>query len=940
MASTRILGARGLWTAPSYLTAPVASFSEADNAVVESPGVLTCRRGFEELNRSPASVPAAVFSYRGALLVQTGSLLQYDTGVAFSSLSGTNAPPDPSVLRMQSCEAQQNFYYTTTEGVKVYDSLGGTPRVSGVQRGPVPTGRGAPTKKTGAPDAGWMPVDCKVAYVATWQITDANDTPHEGEPSSPVFVTNPKAIEKTSATGDITRVSNVVTYTSNPLTYPAATQDGTGFQIGDQIDVTYAGSDPNWTSGTVTLTEAFVGTSPDGDVLVLRWSSAGTDSSGPDATITTGAQDVAVAVNLPVFASTAYTLQVWRTRASVENVVDPRPQYYLDFEQAVTATDISNGFITYTDSRPDSLLGAALYTNTDDGEPPDSSLDNDDSRPPGATDLELFDGRMWGANYTELQALSLQLLGVGAPAGLQPGDTITVNGTTYTAVAAGSVLGDTDFEVFDAAQPAASGGAETVYGYYSFLPSERVALTAQSLVLTISNNWPNFIEAVYTSGSEDIPGEMLFRSQSLYGGPFTVSVSRASAWSPEFPVAGLSSSADTATNGLWFSKQNQPEAVPLLNRMNVGPKNARILRIQALRDKLYVFTDVAGIYTVSNTYPYSVDLLTKTAFLVSPDTLVPFDDAIYALTSQGAVKIDESGPQIISVPINDLIKSHFGVGLATLKTQAYAVGYESANNYLLFMPTEVADTYNTQILVYNSITNSWTRWTREENCGVVVPETDLLYVCAASTPRVSAERKNFDATDYSDESFTATIVSYDDLEVVVSDASEFTAGDLLYQDPITAAVVLAVDTDTNTLTMQETVVWTLGAATCYTGIDFRVVYTPLFSGAPEDVKHYREVQFHFGTPAFGLGKAVFYSDLNPEPVEQDFALGGYGQREWEEFAWEQPGGPKNSRVTAPTGSERVCYQSLGFALREARAVFRLMGYTAIYEGESERGPAK
>lgn len=919
MPAQRNTNVAGLWIAPSTLQAPVGAYIQADNTVINSPGILESRRGFlwlpYELSVVETVYPKASFSFRGTLLVQHRNKLSYNSGVAFVPYSGDYAPPAPQLLRMRSQEMQLNFYFTSDSGVYEIDEPTGEPVSAGLDRGPTPTSTLNATRLTGTADDGWMPTDAQTVYVTTRFRVDANETDHEGTPSNPIFVIN-QDIE--IPIGDVIITDGITGEAA--FDYP-----NHGFQIGDSIIVTFGGAEgPSFQSGTYTIIATGFSSSQF-RVLGCAFGVNGTVTIDVT-TVSNGSKNVQVYVQLnSTYDAADDVILVYRSKVSGGADVTPRPQYYLAKEYTVTSTDITNGYLTFEDELPDSLLQQPLYTNTDDGEPPDSSLQNDNGQPPFCIDLAEFDQRLWGANYQELQTLSFSLLGTGAPNGLQAGDTITIGSNTFTAVTEATTPSISQFRVY-------TSGAD---------PAGNVARTAQELALQASST-SNFVEVFYTSGVDDIPGQMLARSRIPGGVSFELYVSRPSAWNPVFTTSStgaVTSTASPATNGLWFSKRNQPEAVPLLNRLAVGPKNANILRIRPLRDKLLVFTDIAGAYIVSNSYPYQITSMDSTAILVVPDSLVNFDKAIYALTTQGVVRFNEAGPTILSIPIESEIKALFGAGLSNLKIKAFGIGYESYRKYLLAMPATVEDTNNTEVWAYDTVTQAWTRWTKAIDSGVVIPQTDYLYVTTPESTKVSQERKNFDRTDYADEDYQVTITAAADEVVTVTSTIEPEVGDLLYQTPIIRALVLEVENtgvNTYSLTLNSTVSWTLGAATNYPGIQITSLNTPVFAGGAEERKHFREVTYHFRTPGFNLGKALFSGDTNPAVYEVDFSKGGWGDVSWGNFAWEQPARPVNKRVSIPTPARRVSYVTTGFAIREAQAQWQLMGITPVYENMSER----
>lgn len=919
MATARINDQAGLWISPSPLKAPIGSYVIADNVVINSPGIIESRRGYfwlpYDLSSAGSTYPKASFSYRGTLLVQHEAKLSYNSGIAFTDYSTSFSPPSPATLRMRSEEAGLNLYFTSDSGVYAVDQpSGGQPIPAGEPLGPTPTSINNKTQLKGDPDTGWLPVDSQTAYVATFFRTDANKTDHEGTPSNAIFISNPP---------DFTiPVGAAVIFNAGGGHFNVnVTFANSGLSNNDAVNVAFQAGDPLYLSGERIIANATLS----GFTLLDSASGAGAPNT-ETASVTSGSKNVQVYVALPGNILAGQTVLVYRAKHSDSADAVPRPQYYLDKEYAISGTDITNGYFNYLDAIADKLLQDALYTNTDDGEPPDSSLQNDDSQPPFCLDLAEFDQRMWGANYKELQTFTLSLLGTGAPNGLQIGDTITVAGMVYTAVDQyTTTVGLGQFRVYISTDD----------------PAGDIRQTAQELCLAITAT-EGIIDGFYTSGPAAIPGQMLLRSRVPGDGVFEIYVSRVSAWGPILTTTSsgaLTSSDNAQTNGLWFSKQSQPEAVPLLNRLAIGPRNCSILRIRPLRDKLYVFTDIAGTYVVSNSYPYQVTSLSSTAILVAPDTLVNFDDAIYFLSSQGIVRFNESGPTILSVPIESEIKALFGTGLSNLRIKAFAVGYESYRKYMLAMPTTVSDTNNTQVWVYDVITKAWTRYTKPMDSGTVIPQTDTLYVTTPLSVQVSQERKNFDRTDYSDEDFQVNIASATGTAVTVTSTIAPQIGDLILQSPITRSLVASVtNTATNTyaLTMEDTVGWALSAATLYPGIPCQLLQVPLSVGKPEEGKNFREVTYHFRTPGFTYGEGLFAGDLNPEIRTVAFSKGGWGEVPFGLFAWEQPARPVNKRVAIPTPARRVAFLSVGFSLQEAQAQWQIMGVTPIYEDMSER----
>lgn len=239
---------------------------------------------------------------------------------------------------------------------------------------------------------------------------------------------------------------------------------------------------------------------------------------------------------------------------------------------------------------------------------------------------------------------------------------------------------------------------------------------------------------------------------------------------------------EVASNRLYYSKVDQPEAVPLLNYINIGPQDKSIQRILALRDNLVVMKE-DGIYLVtgSSAPDFGSRLLDASTQIIAPDSAVVLNNRIYALTTQGVVTISEGGVSIISRAIEDKILEITNVRY-DFTYPTFGVAYESDRSYILYMPSETTDTYSTQAYRYNTFTRTWTRWTNSATCGLVSTE-DILYIGPADRNYIDKERKVGDRTDYSDRDFTLTISAsgVNGSEMTLSSVLELTTGDVLVQ---------------------------------------------------------------------------------------------------------------------------------------------------------------
>lgn len=139
--------------------------------------------------------------------------------------------------------------------------------------------------------------------------------------------------------------------------------------------------------------------------------------------------NVTVIISIPPFVEQNSTLpwfyQIYRTPNTGSLTVPPGNNYQLVTQADPTAPELAQHYISFTDTVLDSLLGAALYTNS--GQP---DVGNPFGQPPLAKDIAYFNSMAFYANYSTLQTVLLTLDAVGATLGLQIGDTVSIKDST------------------------------------------------------------------------------------------------------------------------------------------------------------------------------------------------------------------------------------------------------------------------------------------------------------------------------------------------------------------------------------------------------------------------------------------------------------------------------------------------------------------------------
>ena len=501
----------------------------------------------------------------------------------------------------------------------------------------------------------------------------------------------------------------------------------------------------------------------------------------------TAAQDVELTFNIPSVVDTTWFYQIYRSNI-VSGGALPSDELFLAFEgnPGVGAQQV------HLDTQPQDLLGTPLYTNaTQEG------LVNSNYEPPQCKDITLFQGHVFYANTQRKSEVILQLLGTGTD-GLQAGDTITINGVTYTGVA--GAPGANQFEV--------------VTGTGS--PSQDVEDTAKSLISQINTTVGSDIEAYYWSevGTDafDLAGEIRLVEKDYNLAPtFTVTATAANpvsqVWTPDLTSA-LAAEPDLKPNRIYYSKFQEPEAVPLGNYFDVGPANSEILRIIPLRTSLLIFTETE-IHRLTGTTQaaFQTNLLDNTARLIAEDSAVAFNNAVYGLFDQGVCQVSEA-VQVISRPIEGDLLKVLGASGDNLNTRTFGIGYESDRKYIISLPEN--NTSDTTVInyVYNTVTNTWTSWDKPAIHGIVEDKSDKLAFLFKD--RISLERKNFSETDIADEQEDVTTVSVNinssDQPVIGIDPTVIATtqvGYIYYESATKFSKIIGIDTVGNTITTQD-----------------------------------------------------------------------------------------------------------------------------------------
>jgi len=289
--------------------------------------------------------------------------------------------------------------------------------------------------------------------------------------------------------------------------------------------------------------------------------------------------------------------------------------------------------------------------------------------------------------------------------------------------------------------------------------------------------------SIVVRGSDSVPSLNGVRvvsvlSASTFSVPLTTTVAGSAG---NFFLSTVSSDNEIFPNRVYFSKFQQPEAVPLINYFDVGPKDLAILRIVPLRDSLFVFKE-EGVYRISGegaTSGFSLSLFDSSTFIVSADSADVLNNQVYLFTNQGVVAVSDTGISVVSRDIeNQLIPL---LNASNFTNNTWGVSYESDRAYLLSTITELNEEKASVIFRYNTFTNAWTKWAVSKTAGKV--KSSVMYLGAGDTNFIEEERKNFTRTDYADREHLRTLGNnaVNGTTIAINSSANVSVGDVITQ---------------------------------------------------------------------------------------------------------------------------------------------------------------
>jgi hypothetical protein len=491
--------------------------------------------------------------------------------------------------------------------------------------------------------------------------------------------------------------------------------------------------------------------------------------------VSTGVVDLEFTIPEEIIDDTKYFYQIYRSSITDDSASPgsavPFDDGQLVIEDFPTSSDFTAGYVSTTDITPEDYRAASaiLYTNsTEEG------ISNANTRPPVAKDVASYRNSIFYANTKTRHQKQIAIISTA----------LLANDDTF-------IIGDASGDITYTFKATENVASKEVLLATGGSVSQNIDDTARSLVKVINRN-SGPVDAQYISGVNDVPGLILLEARELEDVEFYTKVGAGvdgTAFNPQMPTGNTELSTNQENpHYVYFSKANEPEAVPAVNFFPVGSKDSPIKRIAALRDSLFIFkTD--GIFRISGTdiSNFTLEPVDQSTIITAPDSLAILNNTIYMVSTQGVVSISETGTPVIKsrdIEKRILEPSNF----SSFSTATFGLAYESDRAYLLFTPTLSGDTVATQCYRFNVFTNTWVRWDIAKRCGIILKESngasERIYFGPDDTNQVEQERKDFERTDFADRQYTNAFpnANISGNSAQLTTLNNVAIGDVVYQE--------------------------------------------------------------------------------------------------------------------------------------------------------------
>jgi hypothetical protein len=719
------LKAVGLWVTDNPLEAPPGALATADNAVLRRKNIVESRRGQAPDAPTPDDATInALTAFEGSVLAHTSSdkLVRRDDDTTLTALSGTYAAPDGAPVRFW--EAGGGLYFTTDAGPYRLDSPSSTPEAAGV-----PPGLEGSAATTGA--SGWLANGTSTGYRLVWGKRDGDGALLLGAPSGRITVSNTSGgtrdvalttpipdgivagvhfLQVYRTVNDAASVDNLPEdYAQVNEVFPTATEIAAGIMTVTDI-ASFANGPAGYFSQNTGEGMSSSKLQPPliTDATVYKGYAFGVVQAYQQTLnltlLAVGGDGLASGDGLNLFSEDGSVVEGYGA-GNIENASAHTFLLYTAGTAAENIEQTARSLVRVLNEASDAIYATYL------------SGPNDLPGMIGLVARSLVTSQLWLESSGRLWGMSSPW----APALVQP-----YSGTVIRAANVSTVTISTTSGLV---------AGQVVRAYIRSTDPSFPEVTTTILAIVDGNEF-----TIADPGPDDT-GAFQFAFNQIEDVNFI----------------------QEATTGSWaHSAFEEYDAWPPRFRFQVGGPNVTLYRIIRQADALLFWTS-EGLYRLTGTdeTDFTLRPVDATVKLVGQNTPVSMGNRAYALTDQGVVSVSDLGVEKISEPVDAaLLPFYSGTpeALAAVEASGFGAGYDSENEYILFLPSLTGDPGDpaTQAYAYNSQTRGWARWefpwaeqtgdTNAVSAAFVPPAESRLYV--AHLNRLSRERKDRLLSDY------------------------------------------------------------------------------------------------------------------------------------------------------------------------------------------------
>jgi hypothetical protein len=901
----------GLALQANSLTVPDGGSERLVNVLLQRDNIYIKERGFENIYTSALGEIYGIFEFDSFIvLIFNSTVLRINKlgiaqGTATASsqpfeIDGTLRPADNSLpFAPYSIIASNRAFFCTPEGIRVMrSSSSNASDMPGVE---APTLRWNSTlinqggafevtqndfpltavNTSGAnPEFSDAPADRVVSYRTVLRKEMPDGTFIESRPSAPIFAYNTMSRRACATVGTvvtITQTAHGMTGTGVLKLKNATDASGVLFPLLDGIYTFTVASVNTYTinisSVIGTVPAAFNALVAQDRYSIFRCYFSANAAIGDfiDVYASTSDLDLSDASNLGLADSDYYFLR----EIKLTSIPSPR---FIDIDMVRTYAQ----------------KGFALYSNPSDG---DLSR-QPNTLPPGASTIEEWKGSLFYGNTYSRHSIRLTQIG---------GEFFNTSNIQLKFL-------DTGFEE--------SFSILAFSGTTSLTIRRRV----QSLVGEINGSATSNFYAYYSDDTTEFPGELVIESRvpnrafGIYASHPVLATAEQVAKSFEpnlgfstsvgvtLPANSPESTQDINRNRVWWSKQNQPEAVPYF--VDVGQKEEDILRILRTRESMIVVKrdGIFALFGDPSTGFLTVREIDNTIKGISSTGVARMGNRVYAKTNQGIVAISETSLSLVSRgQIEPLIK--VSEEFSVRDTVMYAL----EDDRQLYIATAKNPSDNSKIVYsYNALTQTWSELSKLFKWGFVVNNNFTVgkvyqnnRVITDGTS-VFLERKDNLLTDWADENFDDTVASKSVDGYNIELAGTYPVGAQIAWDNGSAIKlfrVTSVNIPNYTLNIPFTGVATDGV-TVYTPITSVIRTSPIDGGDSSIVKQFTTFDINTRYDAISACSISFRSDWFEYGTEVGWEKQeerrGWGMQQWGRFPWGQATAQALQYLTMPS----------------------------------------